>query len=125
MRFALKLSPDVIGVHVVLEEDDTKEVQEKWARYVEGPICAAGMPQPRLVILSSPYRRLFKPLLDFIIQQKNEYPLLPNAVIIPELGETHWYEDLLHIQRGIWLKTGLLFWGRQRVVIINVHCYLG
>jgi amino acid transporter len=124
LRFALKLSPEVVVVHISTAEAEAFHLREQWTNYVEQPIRKAGLPQPRLIILASPYRRLFNPLLDFINQLKNEYPERVIAVIIPELVESHWYQYLLHNQRATGLKAALLLRGGQRVVVINVPWYL-
>ena len=124
LRFALRLSPDVIVVHISATEAEGFQLQMQWEQYVEEPVRQAGMTQPRLMLLSSPYRRLFTPLLNYIGELKAEYPTRQIAVIIPELVETHWYQYLLHNQRATGLKAALLLKGDQQVVVINVPWYL-
>ncbi|MCL5998552.1 MAG: APC family permease [Chloroflexi bacterium] len=123
LRFALKLSPDVYAVQVRAEEQ-MEDLETNWARYVEAPTRAAGLPTPKLVVLSSPYRQVFDPLLTYIAQLKQAHPDRQVAVIIPELVERHWYHYLLHNQQGELLKTLLLRQGDQRIIIINVPWYL-
>ena len=124
LRFALGLSPDVIVAHISANEAEGFQLQMQWEKYVEEPIRLAGLPQPRLMVISSPYRRLFTPLLNYIAELKTEYPTRQIAVIIPELVETQWYQYLLHNQRATGLKAALLLKGDQRVVVINVPWYL-
>ena len=124
LRFALRLSPDVIVVHISATEAEGFQLQMLWEQYVEQPVRLAGLTQPRLMLLSSPYRRLFTPLLNYIGELKAEYPTRQIAVIIPELVETHWYQYLLHNQRATGLKAALLLKGDQQVVVINVPWYL-
>ena len=124
LRFALDLSPDVFAVHIGTDQAEADAMGAQWARYVEPPIRAAGLPMPQLVTLSSPYRRLFTPFLEHIGRIKAENPARTIAVIIPELVETHWYQYLLHNQRATGLKAALLLRGDSRVVVINVPWYL-
>ena len=124
LRFALRLSPDVIVVHISTNETEAQQLRMQWEQYVEQPLHGTGLPKPQLMLLSSPYRRLFTPLLNYINQLKDEYPSRQIAVIIPELVESKWYEYLLHNQRATGLKAALLLRGDQRVVVINVPWYM-
>jgi amino acid transporter len=123
LRFALKLSPEVYAVQIS-RDDKMDDLYAHWAEYVEKPCRAAGLPTPKLVVLPSPYRRLFGPLYTYIMRLKEEQPDRQIAVIIPELVERHWYHYLLHNQQGELLKMRLLLRGDQRIVIINVPWYL-
>ena len=124
LHFGLRLSPDVFAVHISSEEAEAERLQTVWEEFVSRPIRQAQLPEPHLVILASPYRRLFTPLFAYINQLKAEYPDRQIAVIIPELVESRWYEYLLHNQRATALKAALLFRGGRRVVVINVPWYL-
>ena len=61
------------------------------------PLRRAGRPAPRLGIIASPYRRLARPLVDYVTQLTSAFPTRLIAVL---LGED------------------------QRVVLINVPWYL-
>ena len=125
LRFALRLSPDVIGVHISSNEGEAFRMREQWMQYVVQPIDAAGLTQPKFMTLASPYRRLFTPLFTYINQLRDEYPDRMIAVIIPELVETRWHQYLLHNQRATALKAALLLRGGNQVIVINVPWYLG
>lgn len=125
VRFAMRLSTEVIAVHVAVRVDeDIAALRAKWHWAVEGPASQIDLAPPRLAILPSPYRRLFIPLLDFVGDVRARHPDRVIAVIIPELVETHWWENLLHNHRATVLKGLLLLRGGQRVVVINVPWYL-
>src|SRR5262249_571875 len=124
LRFALRLSPDVIAVHIHQDQENDEVFLKQWADDIETPARRAGLPTPRLDIVPSPYRQLIKPLLAHIDELLAQYPSRLIAVIIPELVEAHWYEYLLHNQRAKWLKAGLFARRDQRVVIINTPWYL-
>lgn len=128
LRFGMRLSPDVLAVHVATGENGEEEVpdpQAHWAREVEAPARAAGLNPPRLEVLDSPYRLLFQPLLDYIQRLKTEQPgdrWL--AVIVPELYQTRWYESFLHNDRARGLREAILAMKDPQVVVINVPWYL-
>lgn len=124
MQFAMQMSPDVIAVHVSAEEAEAFALRTQWEEYVSNPIAEAGLIQPRLMILASPYRKLFSPLLSYINQLKEEYPTRTIAIVVSELVESKWYQYLLHNQRATGLKAALLLQGGERVVVINVPWYL-
>jgi amino acid transporter len=124
LLFAMQLSPEVIAVHIGADEEEASRLRRRWSDYVEAPVHQAGLAQPHLMIVPSPYRRLFNPLFHVIDQLKDTYSTRVIAVIIPELVGSHWYQYLLHNQRATALKAALLLRGDQRVVVINVPWYL-
>jgi amino acid transporter len=124
LRFALRLSPDVIAVHIHQGQEDDQVFLKQWADDIDAPASHAGLPVPTLEIVPSPYRQLVKPLLAHIDELSARYPGRLIAVIVPELVEGHWYEYLLHNQRAKWLKAGLFARRDHRVVIINIPWYI-
>lgn len=123
LRFGLTLSADVTAVHVYSDNAECEKLREAWSRYVEAPMAAAGLHPTPLVCISSPYRRLFTPLLDFLDRFRKERSGMI-AVILPDLVEARWWEYLLHTQRANVLRSLLLLKGNQRVAVISVPWYL-
>lgn len=123
LRFALKISPEIRAVHVDCGEE-TITLREEWSRFVEEPTKQAGVPTPDLVVLTSPYRAILTPLVDYILEVERNNPNRQVAVLIPELVERHWYDYLLHNKRAQVLKALLLVRGNQRIVVISVPWYL-
>ncbi|MBC7806745.1 MAG: APC family permease [Akkermansiaceae bacterium] len=125
LQFALSLSPDVMAVHIATQDDDAEALRTRWTRDVTEPLREAGRKPPVLVVLASPYRRLFNPLFGYLNELEQRFPERRIAVIIPELVETHWYQYPLHNQRATALKAALLLRGGDRIVVINVPWYFG
>lgn len=123
LRFALTLSPDVVVVYVASGEEETNLFQ-MWRSRVEEPVRRAGLTVPELVTLSSPYRFVLAPILNYILELERRHADRQIAVIVPNLVERHWYQHFLHNQTGELLTTLLLLKGNQRIVIINVPWYL-
>ena len=82
------------------------------------------MPVPTLVPLTSPYRHVFNPLLNYILETKRQNPGRQIAVLIPELVARRWYHNFLHNKRAAMLKALLLVRGDEDIVVINVPWYL-
>ena len=124
LRFALSLSPDIIAVHVNASDDDGDHFERNWRRYVEAPIGLSQRFNPRLLRVSSPFRRFFHPVFDVLKHIEDDHPSRMIAVVIPELIGTHWYDYFLHNQRTTALKAALLLRGGERVAMINVPWHL-
>jgi amino acid transporter len=123
MEFALTLSPEVHALHVGTE-DETSALQDNWKQLVEDPVTQAGGTPPNLVTLTSPYRLIIKPILDYVLDVELNNPGRQIAVIVPELVERHWYHYPLHNQRAELLKALLLVKGSRNIVLINVPWYI-
>jgi hypothetical protein len=124
LRFGLKISPDIYVLHVADDEDTMVELEDTWEQRVQKPAVAAGLPAPKLIVIYSPYRKLFAPLKQVVSDLQRSHPGRDLAVIVPELVATRWYHYLLHNQTAAVIKAYLLFSGFRRVVVINVPWYL-
>jgi amino acid transporter len=123
LRFALAISPDVEVVHVECGEDEDSVCQQ-WDEMVMPPIRAAGLPEPRLTTIKSPYRFVIQPFVDHVLAEQKKSGDRQIAVLVPELVVKHWYENLLHNQRANMLKLMLLVRGNEKVIVINIPWYL-
>jgi hypothetical protein len=123
LRFALKISNQVQAVHVDAEEC-SDEVQQMWKQNVATPLRESGKTVPELVLLSSPYRFVLAPLVEYILRIERDHPDRQIAVLVPELVVKHWWHAPLHNQRAQLLKVLLLVRGNQRIMVINIPWYL-
>jgi hypothetical protein len=124
LRFALKISPDVFALHVADDEHTMAELEDTWEHRVQKPAVAAGFPAPKLIVIYSPYRKIYAPLKQVVSDLQRAHPGRDVAVIVPELVATRWYHYVLHNQTAAVIKAYLLFSGFRRVVVINVPWYL-
>jgi amino acid transporter len=123
LRFAMAISSEVLAVHVDNgQESDT--LASQWHELVEEPARRAGLAEPRLVVLKSPYRFVIRPILNYVLEFEKNNPRRQVAVLTPELVERRWYLNLLHNHRSTVLKALLLFQGDQRITVINIPWYL-
>jgi amino acid transporter len=114
LAYARSLAPDrLVAVSVVVEGDEASKVQEQWDKY--------DIPVP-LHILSSPYRELTTPVLQYLDELDAEHENDIITVVLPEFVLTKWWEQLLHNQSALVLKTRLLF--RRNTVVVSVPYHI-
>jgi hypothetical protein len=72
------------------------------------------MPVP-LTVVSSPYREITRPVIEYVKRLRRESPHDIVTVYVPEYVLGHWWEQVLHNQSALRLKTRLLY---QRGVVV-------
>jgi amino acid transporter len=123
LRFALAMSDSVEAVHVDCG-DEEDSVCNVWNDLVLPPIRAAGLAEPRLTTIKSPYRFFIQPFVEHVLAEQKKSGERQIAVLVPELVVKRWYENLLHNQRANLLKLMLLVKGNENIVVINIPWYL-
>jgi hypothetical protein len=119
LRFAMSLSPDVQAVHVSCEADENRP---EWMCPEEQP--PVGPRMPKMVTLTSPFRLVLHPIVDYVLKVEKENPDRTIAVVIASMVERHWYHYFMHNQRGQVLTALLLLGGDERIYIVHVPWYL-
>ena len=111
VHYARTLAPTAVVRAVYVETDParTGRLEEKWVAW------GLGVP---LVVLTSPYRSLLRPLLDYIdhIQSRGDDQMV--TIVLPEFLPRHWWQHLLHNQTALLVKGALLF--RKNTVVADV-----
>ena len=101
LEYARATRPTVLeAVTVDVDDEDTVRLQEEWER--------RGIPVT-LKILASPYREITRPILDYVRALRTDNPNDLVTVYIPEYVVGHWWEQILHNQSALRLKSRLLF----------------
>lgn len=101
LAYARASRPTVLeAVSVDVDHEDTLALQREWERQ-QIPV--------RLKILASPYREITRPVLDYVRELRKENPQDLVTIFIPEYVVGHWWEQLLHNQSALRLKSRLLF----------------
>jgi amino acid transporter len=115
LAFARATRPHSIeAVTVRTSEQETDLLMDEWAD--------RDIPVP-LVVLDSPYRELTRPLVAYIRGLHRNSPRDLVSVFVPEYVVGHWWEQLLHNQSALRLKTRLLF--QPGVMVTSVPWQLG
>jgi hypothetical protein len=111
VQYARTLAPTAVvrGVFVETDPASTARVEERWAK------CGFGVP---LVVLTSPYRSLLSPLLEYLdkIQSRGEDQMV--TIVLPEFLPRRWWQHVLHNQTALLIKGALLF--RKNLVVADV-----
>lgn len=76
-----------------------------------------------LTVLDSPYRDIVRPLVAYVRSVRRESPRDLVVVFLPEYLVRHWWEQALHNQTALRIKTALLF--TPGVVMASVPWQLG
>ena len=88
------------AITVDVDHEDTVRLEEEWER--------REIPVP-LKVLASPYREITRPILDYVKTLRSNNPNDLITVYIPEYVVGRWWEQLLHNQSALRLKSRLLF----------------
>jgi amino acid transporter len=113
LQYGLSLAPDnVTAVYVDMDAETTAKLQEKWKQW------GSGVP---LVVLSSPYRSLVRPLMKYIDEVDKHYEDDVLTVILPEFIPSKWWQHLLHNQTALLIKATLLFSKGRVVTSVPYH----
>jgi amino acid transporter len=113
LRYAETLSDDVRAIYVDVDPAATTQIKKDWDIW-------GG--QVKLVVLSSPFRSVMEPLLEYIERVETERPEDYVTVILPEFVPARWWQHLLHNQRALLIKGALLF--RPNTVVTSVPFHL-
>jgi amino acid transporter len=109
ISYARSLAPDrLIAVSVVGDAQEQEEMMKDWAEH-NIPI--------ELHTISSPYRELTRPILNYLDELDEESPDDIITVVIPEFV-TNWSSQFLHNQSALALKARLLY--RPNTVVTSV-----
>ncbi|GAB7043091.1 MULTISPECIES: APC family permease [Catenuloplanes] len=101
LAYAQATRPDTLtAVTVGVDPADTRRIQDEWE--------AREIPVP-LTVVESPYREITRPIIDYVKGVRRSSPRDVVTVFIPEYVVGKWWENLLHNQSALRLKTRLLF----------------
>jgi hypothetical protein len=112
LDYAKTLSTDVRAVYVSIDPA-IEPLRRDWA------VWGGGVP---LVVLSSPYRSLMEPLLEYLDQVSSARPGGFVTIVLPEFVPARWWHHMFHNQRALLIKGALLF--RPNVVVTSVPFHL-
>lgn len=110
LAYARASRPNVLeALTVNVDDRETQFLEEEWERR-QIPVT--------LKILDSPYREITRPILEYVKGIRSESPNDLIAVFVPEYVVGHWWEQILHNQSALRLKSRLLF--SNAVMVISV-----
>jgi amino acid transporter len=113
LQYAKIISSDVRAVYVDVDAAATAAVRREWETW------GRGVP---LVVLTSEFRSVMEPLLEYIEQVDAERPDDFVTIVLPEFVPARWWHHLLHNQRALLIKGALLF--KPNTVVTSVPFHL-
>jgi amino acid transporter len=101
LAYARATRPSLLeAITVNVEPEETKALQDEWDR--------RNIPVP-LKALDSPFRDITGPVVEYVKSARRGNPRDVVMVYVPEYVVGRWYEQLLHNQSALRLKSRLLF----------------
>ena len=114
LEYARAIAPGhVTALYIDLDEEATQKLRDKWKEWGQGV---------ELVVLSSPYRSLVRPLIRYIDRLVLRRHAGMITVVLPEFVPARWWHHLLHNQSSLLLKGALLF--KHGVIVTSVPYHL-
>ncbi len=101
LAYARATRPDLLeAITVSVDDAEARQLVHDWEQ--------SDITVP-LKVIASPYREVTRPVLDYVKRISKASPRTVVTVFIPEYVVGHWWEQLLHNQSALRLKTRLLF----------------
>ena len=101
LAFARATRPSHLdAVTVQVDEDESRGLLQRWEdEDIEVP----------LKVIASPYREVTVPFVEYVRRLRSANPRDVVCVYIPEVVVGHWWEQLLHNQTALVVRTRLHF----------------
>ncbi len=110
IAFAKAVRPtSLTAVAVSVDDEETEQLLLEWNKQ------DFGVP---LRVIASPYRETSGPFLKYVADLRSENPRDVVSVYIPDFVVGHWWENMLHNQTSLLIRTRLHF--MKGVMIISV-----
>ena len=110
LNYARHVSRNIVAFHVSTDPEATEKLIQRWEEYnIDVP----------LIIKESPYRDLAEPLLAYI--ESEEHASKPGdmvTVIIAQAIINKWWENILHKQTSLFLKS--MLYKRRNIIVTTI-----
>ncbi|MFZ9857427.1 MAG: APC family permease [Roseiflexaceae bacterium] len=114
LQYGLSLTSDNIqALYIDMDDEGTQRIKDKWKQW------GCGI---ELVTLPSPYRSLVRPIREYVEQLTHRYSHDVVTIVMPEFIPNRWWQNFLHNQTALAIKTMLLF--TKNVVVVSVPYHL-
>lgn len=115
IAYARSLNPDrLVAVSVVSSPEEQDRITAQWEEH-EIPV--------ELRTLYSPYRELSRPIMSYVDELDATHDDDFLTVVVPEFALEHWWQQVLHNQSALLLRTRLR--GRPNTVVTSVPFHIG
>ena len=74
LHFAMKISHEIYALHIAGDEQTMVALEDGWNRLVREPAQKVNLPAAKLIIIYSPFRRLYRPLIEVVTDLRKTLP---------------------------------------------------
>ena len=114
LRYASSLSEDITALYVATDPAEAENFKHKWDQWGNGV---------RLVVIDSPYRQLIEPLIGYIVRMAaDRQPQEMLTIVVPHFVPKHWWQNFLHMNTAMILRTALL--RQQNIVVMEIPYHI-
>lgn len=114
LDYARAIGDEITAIHIDVGSTDREKLQRQWAE-LESDIP--------LVILDSPYRSVVTPIVEYVNSAEEHYlPGIYMTVVLPTFVTARWWENILHNQTSLLVRSALLF--KRGRVVTSVRYFL-
>ncbi len=114
LDYARAIGDEITAIHIDIGSTDREKLQRQWAE-LESDIP--------LVILDSPYRSVVMPIVEYVNSAEEHYlPGIYMTVVLPTFVTARWWENILHNQTSLLVRSALLF--KRGRVVTSVRYFL-
>ncbi len=114
LDYARAIGDDITAIHIDIGSTDREKLQRQWTE------LEADIP---LVILDSPYRSVVAPIVEYVNSAEENYlPGIYMTVVLPTFVTARWWENILHNQTSLLVRSALLF--KRGRVVTSVRYFL-
>lgn len=113
LEYAKQLRGEVQAVHIVVNDKGLPQIRRDWD-HLGGDVP--------LVVLSSPYRSLIDPLLEYVDEIRSKDPSAMITVVVAEAVATKFVHKFLQENVAMQIKTALA--KRRNVMVTSVRYFL-
>jgi amino acid transporter len=114
LDYARAIGDEITAIHIDIGSTDREKLHRQWAE-LESDIP--------LVILDSPYRSVVTPIVEYVNNAEEHYiPGIYMTVVLPTFVTARWWENILHNQTSLLVRSALLF--KRGRVVTSVRYFL-
>jgi len=114
LDYARAIGDEITAIHIDIGSTDREKLQRQWNE------LEADIP---LVILDSPYRSVVTPIVEYVNKAEEKYlPGIYMTVVLPTFVTARWWENILHNQTSLLVRSALLF--KRGRVVTSVRYFL-
>lgn len=125
LQVAFEMSDEVHALQVLTGDTEADDLNATWDTLVTEPARQRGVQPPKLVVLRSPYRERYGPIVRYVTRLACTHEGRQVAVVVAQLVEPRWYYRLLDNNTALILDALFLLRRRSKnIIVVNAPVQL-